>query len=63
MAEPEPVTELSAFSNENAIATEWQQGRGELRDAEVYWFAPLTAFGFGKGTPYSQTRWGFRKSP
>ena len=174
MAEPEPVTELSAFSNENAIATEWQQGRGKLRDAEVYWLstvrpdgrphvtpllgiwldgalyfctgpderkaknlarnphcvlttgcsrldgldvavegdagkvsdlaelhsvagtfeskygahftspegtwfglgdtirrnealvfrvAPLTAFGFGKGTPYSQTRWGFRKSP
>ena len=174
MAEPEPVTELSVFSNENAIATEWQQGRGELRDAEVYWLstvrpdgrphvtpllgiwldgavyfctgpherkaknlarnphcvlttgcsrldgldvavegdavkvsdlaelhsvadtfeskygahftapdgtwfglgdairrnevlvfrvAPLTAFGFGKGTPYSQTRWGFPESP
>ena len=174
MAEPEPVTELSAFSSEKAIATEWRQGRGELRDAEVYWLstvrpdgrphvtplvgiwldgalyfctgpderkaknlarnphcvlttgcnrldgldlavegdaakvsdlaelrsvadtfeskygahftapegtwfglgdairrnealvfrvAPTTAFGFGKGTPYSQTRWGFRKSP
>jgi nitroimidazol reductase NimA-like FMN-containing flavoprotein (pyridoxamine 5'-phosphate oxidase superfamily) len=30
--------------------------RGE---ALVYRVAPLTAFGFGKGTPYSQTRWSF----
>jgi hypothetical protein len=28
----------------------------------VFRVAPTTAFGFGKGTPYSQTRWGFRKS-
>jgi nitroimidazol reductase NimA-like FMN-containing flavoprotein (pyridoxamine 5'-phosphate oxidase superfamily) len=174
MAEPEPVTELSAFSSDDAIPTEWGQARRELQDAEVYWLstvrpdgrphvtpllgiwldgalyfstgpnerkaknlagnprcilmtgcnrldgldlvvegqaakvndlaelnsvadtfeskygahftapegtwfglgdtirrnealvfrvAPLTAFGFGKGTPYSQTRWGFRKSP
>ena len=34
--------------------------RGE---ALVFRVAPSTAFGFGKGTPYSQTRWGFRKSP
>ena len=174
MTEPEPVTELSAFSSRDAIPTEWGKGRKELRDAEVYWLstvrpdgrphvtpllgiwlhgalyfctgpderkaknlarnthcvlttgcnrlsgldlvvegqaakvrdsaelrsvadafqakygahftapegtwsglgdairrnealvfrvAPSTAFGFGKGTPYSQTRWGFRKSP
>ena len=30
--------------------------RGE---AVLYRVAPLTAFGFGKGTPYSQTRWSF----
>ena len=141
MTEPEPVTELSAFSSSGAIPTEWGKGRRELQDAEVYWLstvrpdgrphvtpllgiwldgalyfctgqaakvsgpaelrsvagtfeakygahftapegtwsglgdairrnealvfrvAPSTAFGFGKGTTYSQTRWGFRKSP
>jgi hypothetical protein len=30
--------------------------RGE---ALLYRVAPSTAFGFGKGTPYSQTRWTF----
>ena len=29
----------------------------------VFRVAPSTAFGFGKGTLYSQTRWGFPKSP
>jgi Pyridoxamine 5'-phosphate oxidase len=28
-------------------------------DALVYQVAPATAFGFGKGNPYSQTRWTF----
>jgi hypothetical protein len=28
-------------------------------EALVLRVAPLTAFGFGKGTPYSQTRWDF----
>src|ERR1700726_816964 len=51
MAEPEPVTELSAFSNENAIATEWQQGRGELRDAEVYWLSTVRPDGRPHVTP------------
>ena len=32
-------------------------------EALVFRVAPLTAFGFGKGTPYSQTRWGFPESP
>jgi general stress protein 26 len=27
--------------------------------AEVYEFTPTKAFGFGKGTPFSQTRWRF----
>lgn len=32
-----------------------------IRSGEValYRVAPVTAFGFGKGGPYSQTRWGF----
>jgi hypothetical protein len=32
-------------------------------EALVFRVAPTTAFGFGKGTPFSQTRWGFSKSP
>src|SRR3984893_11335963 len=51
MAEPEPVTELSAFSNENAIATEGQQGRGGLRDAEVYWLSTVRPDGRPHVTP------------
>jgi hypothetical protein len=31
----------------------------EVRKALVYRVAPTTAFGFGKGTSYSQTRWRF----
>jgi pyridoxine/pyridoxamine 5'-phosphate oxidase len=31
-------------------------------EALVLRVAPLTAFGFGKGNPYSQTRWSFGKS-
>ena len=30
-------------------------------EALVFRVAPSTAFGFGKGTPYSQTRWSFPK--
>ena len=32
-------------------------------EALVFRVGPLTAFGFGKGTPSSQTRWSFCKSP
>jgi hypothetical protein len=35
MAEPEPVTELGAFSSVDAIPAEWGKGRRELQDAEV----------------------------
>ena len=31
MTEPEPVTELSAFSSDDAIPTEWRKGRQELQ--------------------------------
>src|SRR5579872_796284 len=41
MTEPEPVTELSAFSSDGAIPTEWEKGRSELRDAEVYWLSTV----------------------
>jgi general stress protein 26 len=51
MAEPEPVTELSAFSSDNAIATEWRQGRRKLRDAEVYWLSTVRPDGHPHVTP------------
>jgi hypothetical protein len=41
MAEPVPVTELSAFSSPNATPTEWSEARGELAGAEVYWLRPF----------------------
>jgi hypothetical protein len=48
VADPEPLTELGAFSS--AI----REGK-----ALVYRIDPTTAFGFGKGTSFSQTRWRF----
>jgi hypothetical protein len=33
--------------------------RGAGDPAFVYEVAPTTAFGFGKGSPFSQTRWRF----
>jgi pyridoxine/pyridoxamine 5'-phosphate oxidase len=51
MAEPEPVTELSAFSSADAIATEWGQGRSELQDAEVYWLSTVRPEGRPHVTP------------
>jgi hypothetical protein len=68
MAEKDPVAELAVFSSDDAVSTEWAQARGDLRDAEVYWLTtvrllyrvtPSTAFGFGKGRQFSQTRWCF----
>ena len=41
MAEPVPVTELSAFSSPNATPTEWTQARDELAGAEVYWLSTV----------------------
>src|ERR1035438_3011736 len=51
MAEPGPVTELSAFSSDDAIPTEWRQGRRELRDAKVYWLSTVRPDGRPHVTP------------
>ena len=51
MAEPVPVTELSAFSSPNATPTEWSQARDELADAEVYWLSTVRPDGRPHVTP------------
>ncbi len=51
MTEPEPVTELSAFSSPDAIPTEWGKGRRELQDAEVYWLSTVRPEGRPHVTP------------
>src|ERR1700728_172807 len=51
MAEPVPVTELSAFSSANAIPTEWSQARDELAGAEVYWLSTVRPDGRPHVTP------------
>ena len=51
MTEPEPVTELSAFSSVNAIPTQWEKGHTELRDAEVYWLSTVRPDGRPHVTP------------
>ena len=51
MAEPVPVTELSAFSSPNATPTEWPQAREELAGAEVYWLSTVRPDGRPHVTP------------
>src|ERR1700728_4381936 len=51
MTEPEPVTELSAFSSDDAIPTEWGEGRRKLREAEVYWLSTVRPDGRPHVTP------------
>ena len=51
MAEPEPVTTLSAFSSPNATPTEWSQARDELAGAEVYWLSTVRPDGRPHVTP------------
>ena len=51
MTEPEPVTELSAFSSDAAIPTKWRQGRRELQDAGVYWLSTVRPDGRPHVTP------------
>ena len=51
MTEPEPVTELSAFSSDDAISTEWGEGRRKLQDAEVYWLSTVRPDGRPHVTP------------
>ena len=41
MSEPEPVTELSAFSSDDAVPAEWGKGRRMLHDADVYWLSTV----------------------
>ena len=49
--EREPVTTLSAFSSDNAVPTEWEQGRKDLQDAEVYWLSTVRSDGRPHVTP------------
>jgi hypothetical protein len=51
VVEDEPVTELSAFSSDGAIPTEWEQGRRELESAEVYWLSTVRPEGRPHVTP------------
>jgi hypothetical protein len=51
MAEPVPVTELSAFSSPQAKPTEWSQALIELRGAEVYWLSTVRPDGRPHVTP------------
>jgi general stress protein 26 len=51
MIEPEPVTELSAFSSEGAVPTAWEQGRTKLADAELYWVTTVRPDGRPHVTP------------
>ncbi|MBC6459610.1 pyridoxamine 5'-phosphate oxidase family protein [Actinomadura sp. HBU206391] len=51
MAEREPVTELGAFSSDDAVATEWAQARADLRNAELYWLSTVRPDGRPHVTP------------
>jgi uncharacterized membrane protein YoaK (UPF0700 family)/general stress protein 26 len=52
MAEQEPVTELgAAFSSQDAVPAEWERGRGDLRDAQVYWLTTVRPDGRPHVTP------------
>ena len=51
MAEPVPLTEMSAFSSPNATPTEWSQARDELADAELYWLSTVRPGGRPHVTP------------
>jgi hypothetical protein len=51
LAEPVPVTELSAFSSPNATPSEWSTGRAALTKAEVYWISTVRPDGRPHVTP------------
>jgi hypothetical protein len=51
MAEREPVTELSAFSSDHAVATPWAEGRQGLQDAVLYWLSTVRPDGRPHVTP------------
>ncbi|HEY3505920.1 MAG TPA: pyridoxamine 5'-phosphate oxidase family protein [Actinocatenispora sp.] len=39
--EPEPETELGAFSSPGAVPTAWAEGRAALRDAPLWWLSTV----------------------
>jgi general stress protein 26 len=47
----EPETELSAFSSDDAKATEWARTRGHLEAAEVFWLSTVRPDGRPHVTP------------
>lgn len=51
MAEQEPVTELGAFSSDDADPTVWTHGRRDLQSAEVYWLTTVRPEGRPHVTP------------
>jgi len=51
MVELDPVTDLSAFSSDAAVSTEWAKGRGTLQDAQVYWLTTIRPEGRPHVTP------------
>jgi nitroimidazol reductase NimA-like FMN-containing flavoprotein (pyridoxamine 5'-phosphate oxidase superfamily) len=51
MVEPEPTTELSAFSSPNAMPTEWARGRATLASADLYWLSTVRPDGRPHVTP------------
>jgi hypothetical protein len=53
MAEPVPVTELSAFSSPHATPTAWSQVPDDLADAELYWLSTVRPDGRPHDTPLS----------
>ena len=52
MAEETPVTELHAgFSSPGATATDWEQGRRRIEDAELFWLSTVRPDGRPHVTP------------
>lgn len=51
MVDLEPVTTLSPFSSVASVATAWERGLAELRDAEVYWLSTVRPDGRPHVTP------------
>jgi general stress protein 26 len=51
MPDREPRTELSRFSSEGAVATDWSRARRDLQDAEIYWLSTVRPDGRPHVTP------------
>jgi Pyridoxamine 5'-phosphate oxidase len=55
----QPVTELDArFSDRDAVATDWDETRRALEDAELFWIATVRADGGPHLTPLGRSRHG-----